>query len=459
MKRKYLIPIIVGIIILIVIFAIIKKNNPSFLSGKEVIQLDESSFAQVKLVIGDYLTEEEYLEHKAQLALGPQPNSYTVGSKNVAGHEVEVIYLGEVGILGEKLDIQYIDTETHLDEERYTQYLINQGIASDFIVIPNRDKKLELNKPFIKQENRIKESSDSISDDSVSDNSEVQDLEDDDQQQADDDNKDNEDNEDNNNQDASDTVSDNLPDNNPEPEPTPVIDSNRSSVKEFVKAENSAAKFNYVIYAPENANSNTPIFLFLHGIGQNGASYSTFIKDITFLKFLINGNWAPNIIIVAPILPAGCKWRNESASIGTLLNEVIRNYGGNLGNMYIGGFSAGCDGITPIAQDINFRGALYMAGYLGGVGNTYSVNEFLKLWKNKPVYFFRDSLYGSGGYGYVPSYVSQVEASAASYGIEFLHIDMHWPHRSSMIDAVLLPSYFTDVNGNYCHDALNEMIY
>lgn len=459
MKKIYIFLISsVVILILLTAFLLVKKNKPSFMTGKEVVYLNDESFTTVSVSIGQYMSYDEYLVATALPTTVEKVENKVIGGKNV-----EVIYLGNVGVLGEKLDIRYIDTETHLNEEEYMKYMAELEDPA--------------NNPKIDDDN----STDNASDDNIS--------EDENQESSDDSNND-DNNNDNKNQDDSNDSKENSEDNTepqasespspspevptepePTPEPTPMpsvaptpnpgetVVVRNEAVREYVSPQNSVQKMGYVIYAPANATNNTPIFLFLHGIGQNGNSYNTFIGSLTFLKYLVNGNWTPDVIIVAPILPGGTKWINETASIDAMLNEVVNTFGGNKGNIYIGGFSAGCDSITPIAKQISFRGALYMAGYLGAVGNTVDYSTFLSLWSGKKAYYFRDSQYGAGGYGYKPDYVSACESNAPYYGVDFKHFDMNWPHRSNMIDAVLLPPYFTDKNGANCRDMLNILIY
>ncbi len=232
-----------------------------------------------------------------------------------------------------------------------------------------------------------------------------------------------------------------------------------TAVTEYVSASNSCQGLGYVVYSPANANENTPIFLFMHGVGENGASYDRFIGTFAFLKYLINGSWQPDFILVAPIMVSGSNWVSQSGNLNALLGEVIANYGGSWNCLYAGGFSAGADAITPLSQSINFQGAIYMAGYLGGSGNSYDYTTFLSTWSGKNVFYFRDTFYSGGGYGYKADYVDAVRNNAAAYNVNFMKIDMDYGHVSSMVDAIFLPSYFMDSKGNYCHDAISDLIY
>lgn len=468
MKKTYTILAFSTILlILLMLFLFIKKNKPSFMTGSEVIYLDNSSFVTAKVEIGEYLTYEEYQAHKNPTTV--EKVEHTV----INGREVEVVYLGPIGVLGEKLDITYIDTETHLDEDRYIEYMSKKEdpIKNSEDVASSENAQNEDSSSEANQNNN--DDADN-SNDNQDDNNDSDNPSDDDTNNADnqDDDADNQDDDSNNSDDSSSQTDNNKKDEDPEDNTTdeaktPDDTENNaetegiirtSAVREYVRPENSVQNLGYVVYAPENVTANTPVFLYLHGIGQNGDTYKKFIGELTFLKYLVNGNWTPNCVFVAPILPGGTKWINQTSNIDKLLTEVVNTYGGSRSNMYIGGFSAGCDSITPIAQSINFKGALYMAGYLGAVGNTIDYTTFLKLWSGKKAYYFRDSQYGGGGYGYVSSYVKACENNAAAYGVDFKHIDMNWVHRSTMVDAVLLPPYFTDLNGDSCRDMLSFLL-
>ena len=246
------------------------------------------------------------------------------------------------------------------------------------------------------------------------------------------------------------------------PEPTPDVQTPTGegpSVKEYVTAANSCQALNYIIYKPENASSATPIFLYLHGIGENGAGYDRFISTYTFLKYLISGTWSPDVIIVSPILTGGSSWRDQAGNLSALLGEVITNYGGNWNNIYAGGFSAGADALTSLAQQINFQGAIYIAGHLGCSGNTVDEGTFLSIWSGKPVFYYRDTLYGNGGYGYSASYVANCQTYCANYNCSFMAVDMNWGHYSALVDAVFLPNYYMDNKGAYCKDAIESLVY
>lgn len=407
MKKQYIILMASIAMLILLIGALLIKNINKNNNKKpvlppptgEVIDLGDVYFSGDYLVLDQIWTVDEYQQYIGDISI--------IGEW-VDGQLVEVIDLGDVGILGSKLSVDNATTEFTIDPDKLQESLVAglEGGAYD-------------------------DPSDNPSGDEPSDQS---------------------------NTGVSNPDSNTNPDNTTDPMPEDPQEY-RPAVTEFVSGANSRQNLGYVVYAPENANSNTPIFLFMHGVGENGASYDKFIGTFGFLKYLINGQWQPNFIVVAPIMERGSSWVNQAGSIQSLLGEVIDNYGGNWDSLYVGGFSAGSDAITPLAQSIRFQGAIYMAGYMGGVNNTTDAYSVLNLWSGKNVFYFRDSLYKGGGYGYQSDYVSTIANAASSYNVNFIRVDMNWGHYSAMVDAAFLPSYFMDSQGQYCHDAISDLIY
>ena len=406
MKKRYTILIAsIALLLLVVGLLIIKNIN----SNKhklppptgEIIDLGEVSYHGQLVILDQIWTVDEYHEYIGDISI--------IGEW-VDGQLVEVVDLGDIGILGSKLSVDNATSEFTIDPDKLQESLV-AGLEGGAYDDPTTDP----------------------GDDNSDDNS---------------DNGQTVDNPDNN------TGTDNIT--NPMPDDPQQY---RPAVTEFVSGANSRQNLGYVVYAPENANANTPIFLFMHGVGENGASYDKFIGTFGFLKYLINGQWQPNFIVVAPIMERGSSWVNQAGSVQSLLGEVIDNYGGNWDSLYVGGFSAGSDAITPLAQSIHFQGAIYMAGYMGGVNNTTDAYTVMNMWSGRNVFYFRDSLYKGGGYGYQSDYVNTVASIAPNYNVNFIKVDMNWGHYSAMVDAAFLPSYFRDSQGQYCHDAISDLIY
>lgn len=375
---------------------IIKNSNGNKrpIPSGEIIDLGQIANNTDSLVLDQIWTIDEYQQYITDIAI--------IGEW-IDGQLVEVIDLGDVGILGSKLSVDNLNTEFTIDPDKLQESLVaglEGGSYKDPVQTPTTPDQGAVTNP-------------------------------------------------------GDTTSQQITDPVPGDDPQQY----RPAVTEFVSAANSCQGLGYVVYAPENANSNTPIFLFLHGVGENGAGYDRFIGTFGFLKYLINGQWQPNFIVIAPIMTKGSNWVNNQGNISSLLGEVIANYGGNWDSLYVGGFSAGSDAITPLAKSINFQGAIYMAGYMGGVNNTTDAYTLMNMWSGKNVFYFRDTQYKGGGYGYQSQYVNTVASIAPSYNVNFIQVDMTWGHYSAMVDAAFLPSYFKDNQGKYCHDAIADLIY
>lgn len=395
--------LIVSLAILFVVAGIlivknINSNKKPVYNPDEVIDLGTISYNGYDLIIDQIWEFNDYQNTNMDIDI--------IG-EYVDGEMVEVIDLGDVGILGSSLKVDNADTDFTIDPDKL-EAAMSAGMEGALVDDPDN------------QETGNGQEADSGNN--------------------------NTDNPDNN---SNPTVTD------PDEDPMTY----RAAVTEYVSPDRSCQNLGYIVYAPENANSNTPIFLFLHGVGENGAGYDRFVGTFGFLKYLITGSWKPNFIVVAPIMVKGSNWTSQSGSIQSLLGEVIGNYGGNWDSLYIGGFSAGADAITPLAKSINFQGAIYMAGYMGGVNNTTDPYTLMSMWSGKNVFYFRDSLYSGGGYGYQADYVNKANEIASSYNVNFIQIDMNWGHYSAMADAAFLPGYFVDSQGKSCHDAISDLIY
>lgn len=227
----------------------------------------------------------------------------------------------------------------------------------------------------------------------------------------------------------------------------------------YVNAAYSYQELNYIIYLPNNVSAATPIFLFLHGDVDVGCSYTTIVKHYQFLQRLKDGSWQPNFILVMPIGRKTCNWAAEADNVNYILQEVVSVFGGSYDNMYIGGASAGADGITPIAQNIPFKGALYLAGHLNGKKGKTSVDKVLSTWTGRFVVYYRDNLHKKGGYGYNPDFVAAMSANAPYYGVTFAMIDLNWNHDYGLVDRVFLPAMYQDAKGQNGLDAITNLIY
>ena len=226
----------------------------------------------------------------------------------------------------------------------------------------------------------------------------------------------------------------------------------------WVSSTDSVQELDYMVYIPDSVDENTPIFLFLHGDGDTAKTFDEEIERYVFLKELNNGHWQPETVIVIPVSRKTGNWDNEAENVKAILDEVAANIGGSKENMYISGASAGADGLNTVAKLVDFKGAVFMAGHMTGKEEKTEINEWLELWQNKTVYYYRDNKYNGGGYGYKDN-VALIDAIAnegSDYNITFSMVDLEWNHDIGLVDATFLPNDYTDLNGQCCHNGIEK---
>lgn len=224
----------------------------------------------------------------------------------------------------------------------------------------------------------------------------------------------------------------------------------------YIDGRTSFQELSYILYMPANADATTPIVLFLHGDADVGETYSQAVNRYQFLRCLKNGTWQPNFIMIMPIARKSGNWANEKANVLNILKEVSVVFGGDLNKTYIAGASAGADGITPIAQSFDFKGAIYMAGHLNGKKGKMSAQTVMSLWQNKIVLYYRDNLQKRGGYGYDANFIQTCYTIAPGLNTTFYMVDLNWNHDYGLVDATFLPTNFKDDYGRPCFNALKH---
>lgn len=239
-----------------------------------------------------------------------------------------------------------------------------------------------------------------------------------------------------------------------------VVEVNPEPLLYFVNASDSRQKLDYMVYTPAEYDENTPIFTFLHGDGDTAMTFAEELDRYEFLRKLQSGEWQPQVIFVMPVARKQGHWAKEVSNVKAILEETVEDVGGSLDNMYISGASAGANGMTVLAGEVEFRGAVYMAGFLGSEFNAVSTDDWLKLWQGKTVYYYVDNLYAHGGYGYRSNvkYMENLEESFEDYNIDFYKVDLQWNHDIGLVDATFLPEEYLDLNGNKCFGGLEKMI-
>lgn len=227
----------------------------------------------------------------------------------------------------------------------------------------------------------------------------------------------------------------------------------------FVSSANSAQGMDYIIYTPDNVSASTPIFLFLHGDAEAGASIMKVAKHYKFMCAMIDGSWKPNFIFVMPINKRKGNWTNVTSSVNTILDEVTHFFGGSLDNMYIGGSSAGCDAVIHYQAGGRFKGAICMAGNVGDKRGSLTPDQVMSRWAGKKLRYYRDNLASEGGYGCDPVFLYSCAAYAAPYNVSFTITDTGWKHDYRLVDRVFLPENMTDKKGQNGYDAITHLIY
>lgn len=227
----------------------------------------------------------------------------------------------------------------------------------------------------------------------------------------------------------------------------------------IVNSSNSAQNLNYIVYVPDNVSAATPVFLFLHGDSESNADIYKITQHFTFMRLLLDGSWKPDFIFVMPINKKKGNWLKVTKSVNTILDEVTRNYGGSLDNMYIGGSSAGSDAVIFYQAAGRFKGGICMAGNIGDEDHLITPEQIMSLWSDRKLFYYRDNLDYRGGYGWDPVYFYDAALSSITYNVKFTIINTDWAHDYKLVDRVFLPEYMTDSKGQNCYDAINHLIY
>ena len=227
----------------------------------------------------------------------------------------------------------------------------------------------------------------------------------------------------------------------------------------YISKENSAQALNYIVYAPANASDQTPIFLFLHGDGEASGSLNKVAKHYKFLRAMIDGSWQPDFIFVMPIARKKGNWEKEMSNVNTILNEVVKYFGGSKDNMYIGGASAGSDAVITYQQNGRYKGSIQMAGNVGDKFGKIPAETVMKRWSGKKLWYYRDNLRKDGGYGCDPYFLYDCAKLAPAYNVNFQIHELNWNHNYGLVDRTFLPSNMTDTKGQPGFDAITNLIY
>lgn len=175
---------------------------------------------------------------------------------------------------------------------------------------------------------------------------------------------------------------------------------NKNITLNYYKASNGQA-FSYWLYVPENAVSELPVVIFIHGLGERGNDYKNGTKlGIVSgpIREINRGTKNYNAIIIQPQIPSNDKSQNYGRSIVELTTKLATNLKADKARISISGFSNGCYGVFAIVPQFpNYFSAAV------GMGCTPSnANAF----KTVPL----KTYVGSGdGVGTMPPFVEQVK--------------------------------------------------
>ena len=148
---------------------------------------------------------------------------------------------------------------------------------------------------------------------------------------------------------------------------------------------NDTEKINYWLFTPQNAVSNMPLIVYLHGSHSQGDDLNLVLQE-EFCNKISNGDYnnLPAYIIF-PQLPNGYKsWTNMKSELKQLIDTVADNYAVNKNNISLVGYSLGGTGTVNLAAE--YPGFFSkIAPISGSVRNT---EESISALSNTPVWFF-----------------------------------------------------------------------
>ncbi len=161
--------------------------------------------------------------------------------------------------------------------------------------------------------------------------------------------------------------------------------------------------FSYWLYVPDNATTNLPIVLYMHGLGERGDDYhnNTKLGIVSGpIKEINTGKKNYNAIIIQPQVPSGQKSQSYGKAYTELATKIANNTNANKKKISISGFSNGCYGVMAIVNQ--YQSFFSAAVAMGCTPSGPSSFRTTPLWM----------LAGSGdGVGTMPGFVNQVKAA------------------------------------------------
>ncbi|MDZ4764390.1 MAG: phospholipase [Chloroflexota bacterium] len=128
----------------------------------------------------------------------------------------------------------------------------------------------------------------------------------------------------------------------------------------------------YLWYPPTNADSPTPLILFLHGVGERGDDLEL-VKRHSLPRFLEEGGALPAFVCV-PQCPDGERWEDVLDALDAMLDHLLATQPIDPDRVYLTGFSLGSYGTWSWAIARPDRFAALMP--VGGNGLRHSTYTF-----------------------------------------------------------------------------------
>ncbi len=115
----------------------------------------------------------------------------------------------------------------------------------------------------------------------------------------------------------------------------------------------TSSHLQYLLHLPESYRPDAayqwPLILFLHGSGERGADPHK-IKKYCLPRELESRPDFP-FIVLSPLCPVDTRWIDTSASVMSLLDEILAQHNVDARRVYLAGFSMGGEGVWHMAVE------------------------------------------------------------------------------------------------------------
>lgn len=229
-----------------------------------------------------------------------------------------------------------------------------------------------------------------------------------------------------------------------------------------VTGHDESGGLDYLLYVPETSGEPS-LMLFLHGAGEKNVSLDEYASRADLFKYLENETFAPNCVMVFPILRNTNSWANVTDSLNKLTDYIIDEYNVDKDFVYLSGMSLGANNMTSVLKAIpdKFSSITFIAGITHGSTTNYT--EYMNTSKGLRSFYFRDDAYirdqwTSGGYGYSPSDITKIQRDFSGLNMQFACEKTGYNHTmKDLMDYVFLPSSIKMPDGKNCFDLLSKI--